>query len=127
MEEQVADIENRTVGELEENSSKPLWARVTDKVSLGLLVSNIPFMLFVAVLCGIYIYNINKASELVRAIDKKSEELKEVKWEYTDVQARLINATSATELRKKAEPLGLQPLEKPVFEIKNTITITQKK
>lgn len=127
MEQEVATAENSTVGELEENSSKPLWAKVTDKVSLGLLVSNIPFMLFVTVLCGLYIYNINKASEFVRAIDKKSEELKEVKWEYTDVQARLIKATSATELGKKAELLGLQPLEKPVFEINNTITITQKK
>ena len=113
---------------LEESNSKvPLWARITDGLSLEIFVKNIPFMLFIAGLGAIYITNNSKASDLVRALDKKNKELKELNWEYMDVHSRLVYATSEAELIKSSGAGGLKALEKPAFEIKNTVVIEKRK
>lgn len=110
-----------------ESTSKDLKSRITDRLSPELLVSNIPFLLFIAGLGAIYITNNSKAAELVRTISQKTKELKELKWEYSDVQSRLIFATSENQIQKDAAAIGLAPLEKPAFEIKNTTTIYKEK
>lgn len=125
MEEENKQYEEHTTSE--EHLSRPLWERISNKLSITLLVSNIPFMLFLAGLSALYITNNNKAVDLVKELESKNKELKEVKWAFSDIQSRLIRATSETELRKKSDHLGLHPLEKPVFEIKNTVTINEKK
>lgn len=107
----------------EELQSRPLWSRISDRFSLEIFVSNVPFMLFIAALGAIYITNNSKAADLVRALDRKNKELKELRWEYSDVQSRLIFSTSESELTRKLGPDGLYPLEKPAFEIKNTTVI----
>lgn len=107
----------------EELQSRPLWSRISDRFSLEIFVSNVPFMLFIAALGAIYITNNSKAADLVRALDRKNKELKELRWEYSDVQSRLIFSTSESELIRKLGPDGLYPLEKPAFEIKNTTVI----
>lgn len=106
-----------------EAAPKDLKTRITDRLSLELLVSNIPFLLFIAGLGAIYITNNSKAADLVRSISQKTKELKELKWEYSDVQSRLIFATSESQIHKESANIGLAPLEKPAFEIKNTTTI----
>lgn len=121
------EVVNTDVSQAGESSAKEAKWKITDKFSLDLLVSNIPFLLFIAGLGMIYITNNTKAAELVRALDQKTKELKELKWEYSDVQARLIYATSESQIHKQAAVHGLAPLEKPAFEIKNTVEIYKDK
>lgn len=102
---------------------KARWRSMLAWFTLERLVANVPYALFLAVLGIIYITNNSKAIALVRSLDQKEAELKELKWEYLDVQSRLMYATSESQLIDQARLQGLEPLEKPAFEIKNTVTI----
>lgn len=123
MEEQIEKEIQEDINSGEEVQNRPFWSRFSDKFSLQIFVSNIPFMLFVAALGAIYITNNSKAADLVRELDRKHKELKELRWAYSDVQSRLIFSTSESELARRLGQEGLFPLEKPAFEIKNTTII----
>lgn len=104
----------------QENSAKlkRSWRDVVDTISYKGIVHNIPYLLFIALLCVIYIANSSRAVSLTRELTKKNKELKELKWEYLDVQSSLMQATSETELTNKSATIGLKPLDKPAFEIR---------
>lgn len=95
-------------------------------ITWDMLVKNVPFILYLAVLSVFYITNNSLAADLVRETESVNKELKELKWEYLDVQSRLIKATSEEELLKTSLQYGLKPMEKPAFEIKEIIEIKSK-
>lgn len=99
------------------------WRLMLRWFTLERLVANVPYALFLAVLAVLYITNNSRAIALVRSLDQKQAELKELKWEYLDVQSRLMYATSESQLIEAARAQGLEPLDKPPFEIKNTVNI----
>lgn len=126
MEENKKNIGSQTESQQEDKALKHSFlSKAMEGFSIEIFVKNIPFMLFVAALGAIYITNNSKAADLVREIEKKKKELKELKWEYMDVHSRLVQATSESQLLKYAGNTDLQPLEKPAFEIKNTIEIKE--
>ncbi len=94
------------------------WRDVVEKISYNGIVRNIPFLLFLAVLSVLYIANGSRAVALTRSLTQKSKELKELRWQYLDIQSRLMYATSESQLIKRAESIGLKQLEKPAFEVK---------
>lgn len=94
------------------------WQSTVDIISYKGIVSNIPYFIFVAILGIIYISNSNKSISIMREISKKNKELKELRWRYKDAQANLIFHTSETEVINRASSIGIQPLEKPAYEIK---------
>lgn len=118
-------LPNNEAEESEEKRS--LKERFKQLFSIQNVVRNIPFVLFLSVLAVLYIANNGRAVSLVSQIDKKNKELKELKWAYLDVQSRLISATSEDALSGQSQQLGLQPLEKPAFEIRDTTVIKEKK
>lgn len=94
------------------------WKKLVDRISFQGIVNNMPYLMFVALLCLLYITNNNKAISLTRSINDKTKELKELKWRYMDLQSRLMYQTSESQLMKKSALLGLNPLTRPAFEIK---------
>ncbi len=88
-----------------------------DRISYKGIVQNMPYLMFVTLLCILYITNNNRAISLTRSISNKTKELKELRWQYMDVQSRLMYETSETQLIPKAAKLGLQPLDRPAYEI----------
>ncbi len=94
------------------------WQIVVDKASYLGMVKNMPYLMFLALLCVGYIANNNKAVSLIRTLNNKTHELKEMKWKYMDLQSRLMYQTSESQLILKTEAIGLKPLEKPAFEIR---------
>ena len=94
------------------------WRKLVDRISFQGIVNNMPYLMFVALLCLLYITNNNKAISLTRSINDKTKELKELKWRYMDLQSRLMYQTSEFQLMKKTADLGLSPLTQPAFEIK---------
>ncbi|MFT4060980.1 MAG: FtsL-like putative cell division protein [Edaphocola sp.] len=94
------------------------WRDLVDRFSYKGIVSNMPYLMFLTLLCILYITNNNRAISLTRSINEKGKELKELRWRYMDVQSRLMYQTSETQLVPKAAVLGLKPLDKPAFEIK---------
>jgi hypothetical protein len=97
---------------------KSSWSEVVDRISYQGIVKNMPYLMFLTVLCILYITNNNRAISLTRNINDKTKELKELRWKYMDLQSRLMYETSETQMINKTAPLGLKPLEKPAFEIK---------
>lgn len=125
----MAELENETVAPIgadiptqergaEELPGAKAWDKMVDKITYKGMVRNMPYLIFLALLAIIYIANNNHAIALVRAVDNKKKELKELRWRYMDLQSRLMYQTSESQLKLKTEQLGLQPLKEPAFEIK---------
>lgn len=99
------------------------WKDIVDRISYQGIVRNMPYLMFLTLLCILYITNNNRAISLTRSINNKSKELKELHWRYLDVQSRLMFQTSETQLIPKAATIGLKPLDKPAFEIKVKVPV----
>lgn len=74
------------------------------------VVKQIPFFLFLAFLAVIYIYNGHMADKTIRNINKTSNELKELRYEFKDVQGDVLKRSKQSELIQAVEPLGLKEL-----------------
>ena len=94
------------------------WKDIVERISYQGIVRNMPYLMFLTLLCILYITNNNRAISLTRSINDKTKELKELRWQYMDIQSRLMYQTSETQLVPKAQTIGLVPLDKPAFEIK---------
>lgn len=80
-----------------------------------MIVRNIPFFLFLAVLAVVYIYNGHNADKLFKKITTVEKNIKELQFEYKSVQSEVIFRSKATELMRAVEPLGLKELkDKPI-------------
>ena len=77
------------------------------------VVKQIPFFLFLAMLAVVYIYNGHMADKTIRNINRTSTELKELKFEYKDVQGDVLKRSKQSELIQAVEPLGLKELTTP--------------
>ena len=100
------------------NSKMQAFTERFDSISFKGVVLNVPYLIFLALLGVMYISNSNKGLSLAREIEVKKKALKEVRWRYKDAQANLIFATSEKQISERAVQLGILPLEKPAFEIK---------
>ena len=102
------------------------WKDIVERISYQGIVRNMPYLMFLTLLCILYITNNNRAISLTRSINSKSKELKELRWRYMDIQSRLMYQTSETQLIPKAATIGLKPLDKPAFEIKVKVPAKEK-
>ena len=55
------------------------WKTLVEKVSYKAIVSNVPYLAFVAVLCVLYINNTQRAVEMQRELTKQNKILKELR------------------------------------------------
>ena len=84
------------------------------------LVKNIPFFLFLSVLAVVYIYNGHYADKTVRNINKVSNELKELQYEYKTLKSEVMFRSKQSELAKAVAPLGLKELVVPPIVLKDS-------
>lgn len=91
------------------------WKTLVEKVSYKAIVSNVPYLAFVALLCVLYINNSQRAIEVQRELNKQNKVLKELRWKYMDMKSQLMYARMETEVIKKASGLGLKPLMLPAY------------
>ncbi|TDQ08622.1 FtsL-like putative cell division protein [Pedobacter metabolipauper] len=77
----------------------------------------LPFLIFLAVLCMLYIANSHMAVKNIRNIDKLSKEVKELSWEYKSLKADLMFKSKLTEVAKKVDTLGIKELTEPPRKI----------
>ena len=73
----------------------------------------IPFILYLAVLAVIYIYNGHNADKLARDISRTTRELKELQYEYKTVKGDVLFRSKQSTLVTAVEPLGLKELTDP--------------
>lgn len=101
------------------------WKALLERVSYKGIVNNIPFLVFVALLCIVYISNSQRAVAIQREMNKKEKELKELRWKYMDIKSKLMNAGMETEMIRSANAIGLKPLMLPAYKIEAD-TVKQK-
>jgi hypothetical protein len=77
----------------------------------------LPFVIYVAFLCMIYIANRHFAEKNVRDIDKLSKEVKELVWDYKTLKSDLMLKSTQTEVAKRADTIGLKELVEPPQKI----------
>ena len=74
------------------------------------VVKQVPYLLFLALLAVLYIYNGHNADKLVRRTSKAARELKDLQSEYKSVTGDVLLRSRQSELVEAVQPLGLQEL-----------------
>jgi hypothetical protein len=91
----------------EPKEQKFRWKRWLNYQSI---VKQMPFFLFLALLAVIYIYNGHYADKTIRDINRTSNELKELQYEYKSVKGDVLFRSKQSELMEAVKPLGLKEL-----------------
>ena len=85
------------------------------------VVKQLPFILFLAVLAVLYIYNGHYADKTIRRINKTAREVKELKYEYIAVKSKVMFQSKQSELIKAVGPLGLKELVESPVVLKDSV------
>jgi len=102
----------------EEKKWRMNWKRWLNYPSL---VKQLPFLLFLAGLAVVYIYNGHYADKTIRSINSTAKEVKELQYEYKTLKSEVMFRSKQSEVVKMVEPLGLNELAEPPFVIKDSI------
>ena len=81
------------------------------------VVSNLPFLFFLAVIAIIYIANTYYAEKTFKEIEKTKGELKELRYQYINTKSVLMYQSQQVEVLKRAEPLGLKETLIPPYKV----------
>lgn len=118
LEEEVLDEQPRLKKKEPENSNAFFRKLFTEGVvSKEAATEMLPFLIFLSVLCMLYIANSHMAVKNVRNIDKLNKEVKELSWEYKSLKADLMFKSKLTEVAKKVDTLGIKELTEPPKKI----------
>jgi hypothetical protein len=93
------------------------WKALIARVTYRGMLSNIPYVAFIALLCIIYIANSHRAVETQRELNKQQQVMKELRWRHMDIKTRLMNAGMETEMIHRGALMGLKPLMLPAYSI----------
>ena len=88
-----------------------------DLLSKDSVLSNLPFLVFLAILAMLYIGNTYYAEKTFKAIEKTKNELKELRFQYITVKADLLYYSKQTEIAKRIATTGLKEPVKPPYKI----------
>lgn len=93
------------------------WLDVSQWVSYEKLVSNMPFILLLAVIGIIYIANAHLAEKSIRETNEIERKMKQLQWEYIITKSELEYASKQSEVAKEVEITGLKKLTSPPNKI----------
>lgn len=93
------------------------YQALVQRVSYTKVITNIPYIAFLALLAVVYIANSHRAVELQRELNKQQATLKELRWRYMDTKTRLMNAGMESNIIQSGAPIGLKPLTLPAYSI----------
>ena len=85
------------------------------------VIRNISFLLFLAALAVIYIYNGHYADKLSRDLNRTNKELKELQYEYKTLKSEVMFRSKQSELARAVEPFGLKELTQPPFVLIDSV------
>lgn len=116
-EPQLEEIEVKAVKKQPETDNFFRKFFVEGVVSKEAATQMLPFLIFISVLCMLYIGNSHMAVSNIRNIDKLNKEVKELSWEYKSLKADLMFKSKLTEVAKKVDTLGIKELTEPPKKI----------
>ena len=95
------------------------WTRLF--LSHRWLTGNIPFLIFLAALTVLYIYNGHYAEKKIKDINRTASSLKELQYEYKTLKSELMFMQKQSEVVRLASPMGLREATVPHFRLKDTL------
>jgi cell division protein FtsL len=115
MEEEIELKVKKNAPESENLFFKKLFAEGV--VSKEAATQMLPYIIFLSMLCMLYIANSHMAVKNIRKIDQLNKEVKELSWEYKSLKADLMFKSKLTEVAKKVDTLGIKELTEPPKKI----------
>jgi Bacteriodetes cell division protein (FtsL-like) len=100
-------------------SRRPRWQ--PSQMGYRWVVRNISFLLFLAALAVVYIYNGHYADKLSRDLNRTNKELKELQYEYKTLKSEVMFRSKQSELARAVEPFGLKELTRPPFVLIDSV------
>jgi hypothetical protein len=100
------------------------WGALLDKISYKAVVSNLPYLAFVSLLCVFYISNNHHAIDMQRELNNENKILKELRWKYMDMKMQLLNTKMESQVIRSAGAYGLKPLIMPAYKVDADTTKT---
>ncbi|MEX0813659.1 MAG: FtsL-like putative cell division protein [Chitinophagales bacterium] len=91
--------------------------KIDEILSLEIILRNLGYFLFLAVLLFIYIGNTHYSEKTIRKIDRMKHVLREERWQYMTAKNELMFNTKQTELAEKVKNTGLRELNNPPQKI----------
>jgi cell division protein FtsL len=85
------------------------------------IVKQIPFLIFLAFLAVLYIYNGHTADKTIRKINTLAKEVKELQWEYKDLKSDVMFRSKPSEMVKVLEPAGLTELQESPYVLRDSL------
>jgi Bacteriodetes cell division protein (FtsL-like) len=122
---------NRDTNNISETPLTPVqqvrndWKALLEKVSYKAIVSNIPYLAFVSLLCVLYISNNHRAIEMQRELNAQNKTLKELRWKYMDIKSQLMYTKMETQVIRSAVVIGLKPLMLPAYKVEADSSINK--
>lgn len=86
-------------------------------ISYAQVMHNFLFVAAIVLIGVIEIFNTHLSVKLNRSINRKQNEIKELRWEYISVKTELNQKSKQSILQKVLEPHGLKPLQEPPVKI----------
>ena len=107
----------------DENQNKEFKNELKQKFTHRMMVKNVPFFLFLALLAIIYIYNGHYADKSVRNISKAQNQLKELQYEYKTLKSEVMFRSKESELAKVVQSFGLKELTAPPVMLNDSVDV----
>jgi hypothetical protein len=85
------------------------------------VVRNVGFLVFLAALAVVYIYNGHYADKISRDLNQTNREVKELQYEYKTLKSEVMFRSKESELAKAVAPFGLQELTQPPFVLIDSV------
>lgn len=93
------------------------WRAIASRITYKGIVSNVPFVVFVALLGVLYIANSHRAVEMQRQLNRQAETIHNLRMEETDLQTQLMKTGTEAQIIQRGASLGLKPLKLPAYSL----------
>ncbi len=98
--------------------SKPIQSLLEgDFLSREGVVTNLPFLAFLAIIAIIYIGNTYYAEKTFKEIEATKIELKELRYQYITTKSNLMYLSKQSEIAGRAKLLGMTETKVPPYKI----------
>ena len=94
--------------------------RQLSQIGYRWVVRNVGFLLFLAALAVVYIYNGHYADKISRDLNRTNKEVKELQYEYKTLKSEVMFRSKESELAKAVAPFGLRELTQPPFVLNDS-------
>ncbi len=81
------------------------------------LFMNLPFVCYLALLVGVYIFSSHSVEGKLRKIEALKAEVNDTKWRYMDIKKDIMYGSTQSQIEQKVAELDLKPIRNAPIKI----------